>query len=76
MVVLQHLLQGEHNRDKSSWQITTQPGSNYKLVKLKVTKVKIKEMNNKIVHLFFIKNNYKVNSGISLIYQTFNQDRV
>lgn len=27
---------GEHNRDKSSWQITTQPGSNYKLVELKV----------------------------------------
>ena len=27
---------GEYNRDKSSWQITTQPGSNYKLVELKV----------------------------------------
>lgn len=32
---------GEYNRDKSSWQITTQPGSNYKLVELKVNNSKI-----------------------------------
>ena len=44
---------GEHNRDKVSLQITTQPGSNYKLVELKVNNSSIKITNP----TFYISNN-------------------